>query len=73
MSFTLIEILKESNDQIEKCKVLGMYSHNDEAIHAYNKLNEIISNKIIIVPNISIQDIPRIFISDYYSCDKDTP
>lgn len=72
MSFTVIEILKENNDQIEKCRVLGMYSHSDEAIYTYNNLKEIISNKIIIVSNISMQDIPRIFISDYY-CDKDTP
>ena len=48
-----------------------MHVCNDltEAKKVYNTLKEIKKNKILLVPNIKMDDIPNILISDYYTED----
>jgi len=67
MSFTIIEIVKENNDRIEQCRVLGIYTEQKEADEKYQTLKKLVGNKIILVPNISMVDIPSLSIRQYVS------
>ena len=66
MSFTIIEIVKENHDKIEICRVLGFYSESIIARQKYDELKTLIENKIIIVADITMKDIPDLYISQFY-------
>ena len=63
MSFNyfIIEILKVSNHKIKEYKILFIHDNETEAIDNYNKLKDIIVNKILLV-NVFETDILDIYI-----------
>jgi hypothetical protein len=63
MSFNhfIIEILQVSNCKIKEYKILFMYDNEKEAIDNYNKLNNTIINKILLV-NVFETNIEDIYI-----------
>lgn len=67
MNRIIIEIVEEADDTIIRCRVLGVYDCEEKALEMYTQLKPIIDNKVIMVPNISIQDIQFIRISNYSS------
>jgi len=66
MTFVLIEIVEQTADnRISKCKVRGIFPTREEAENIQTSIGT--HHRCIIVPNISMEDIPLIRISDYQS------
>jgi len=66
-NYVVIQIVKEKDDKIEQCKVLGVFSSETEAKRLYERYHTLVCHPLIIVPNISMQDIPLLSISQYKS------
>ncbi|NBV29614.1 hypothetical protein EBS02_11500 [bacterium] len=64
-SFVIIEIVEENDDRITACKIRFLCDDQQEARDMYTSLRESTTNKIILVPNITLEDISSIFISDW--------
>jgi len=69
MNFVIIEIVQENDNKITACKVQHICNDLTEAKKVYNTLKEIKKNKMLLVPNIKMDDIHNILISDYYTED----
>ena len=66
MDFVIIEIIQEKDNKVIACKVRYICNDLTEAKKMYNTLKEeIIRNKVLLIPNIKMDDIPNIMISDY--------
>lgn len=67
MSFVIIFILsKTEEDKISSYKLRGIYNSKNEAINMCNLLRNVTDNIVILIPDITLQDIPFIKVSGYF-------
>jgi len=62
-SYVVIEVLGTTeDDRIASCRVRGVFEDEEKAREVRSVCR---SSKVIIVPNISMKDIPSIIVSDW--------
>ena len=60
-NFVIIEIVREDNDKIIACKIRYIGYDRTEADTVYDQIKT--TNKLLLVPNITMDDIPTIRIT----------